>query len=405
MKTGGRTLSASRERFELREVLVVTQVALSLALLVGALLFSGSLRNVLAVDAGFQDTGVLITYIDFSRLRIPSAQRLAFIRDLLQRIRDLPGVVSAAEISILPLSGGGTENRDWMEGAETYSKIDSNFNWFGEGCLKTMRIALLSGRDFNKHDTLSSPKVAIVNQSFARRLGLGSNPVGAKFRREATPSEAEQVFEIVGLVRDTKYYSLREEFQPIAFLSSEQVAEPDPFLQILIRSSVPASEITSSVRMASAQVSPLVGIDFQSLEAKVQEGLLRERLMATLSAFFGALATLISAVGLYGVMSYLIVRRTNEIGVRIALGAGQGAIVALILRQASKLLAIGVAAGILLTIAIAGTAQSILFGLKSYDATTLALATALLSAVTVVASYLPARRAAHLEPMAALREE
>ena len=330
---------------------------------------------------------------------------MAFNRDLLHRIRSLPGIGEAAQIGILPLSGGGIDNLVWKEGTDPGNKMEANFNWLSEGCLKTLGTPLLLGRDFSERDTLSSPKVAIVNQSFARRLGLPQNPVGAKFRREATPSEPEQVFEIVGLVRDTKYYSLREDFLPIAFLSIDQDAAPGPFSQFLIRSSLPLIETTSVVRVAITQVSPAIGIDFQSFEEKLGEGLFRDRLMATLSSFFALLATLISAVGLYGVMSYLVVRRTNEIGVRIALGAGRASIVALILRQGSRLLAFGIAAGVLLTLAVTGAAQSMLFGLKSYDARTLAAAAAVLTTVALAASYLPAYRAARLEPISALREE
>jgi len=207
------------------------------------------------------------------------------------------------------------------------------------------------------------------------------------------------------MIRDTKYYTLREDFRPIAFLSLDQETDQDPFAQFLIRSSLPLGQTTSALRAVIGQTNPLIGVNFESFDTKLREGLLRERLMATLSGFFGLLAMLISAVGLYGVMSYLVVRRTNEIGVRIALGATRGAIVTLVLRQATKLLAIGAAVGLVLTLAAASTAKSILFGVKAYDAATLVLATALLAAVTVAASYLPARRAARLEPVVALREE
>ena len=405
MKAGGRVLSADRGHASFRQMLVVTQVAVSLALLAGALLFSGSLHNLLTVDAGFQHSGIAITTLDFSRLKIPSSQRAAFKRDLLGRIRSVPGVTGAAEIGILPLSGGGIDNRVWKDGADPHRGIDANFDWMGQGGFKTLGISLLSGRDFTERDSLSSPMVAIVNQSFTRRLGLPPNPVGMKFRREATPSQPEQVFEIVGLVRNTKYYSLREQFLPIAFLSSDQDPAPDPFSQFLIRSSIPLIDTTSAARTAIAQVNPDIGVGFQSFDEMLGDGLLRERLMATLSGFFGLLATLISAVGLYGVMSCLVVRRTNEIGVRIALGAGRGNIVSLILRQGSRLVAIGILAGVPLALAVGGAAQSVLFGLKPYDAPTLALATVLLAAVASVASYLPARRAARLEPIAALRED
>jgi putative ABC transport system permease protein len=404
IRTSGRTLSTSRERFGLRQVLVVSQVALSLVLLVSALLFSGSLRNLLAVDAGFQHRGVLIASIDFSRSKIPSERRIAFKHDLLERIRALPGVAAAAESDIIPLSGNGTSNNVWEEGSDASRKMESNFNVISEGYWKTMRTTLLSGRDFNDRDLTLSPRVAIVNQTLARRLGLGANPVGKRFRREATPTEPERIFEIVGLVRDTKYYGLREEFTPIAFLCASQAAR-GPFVDALIRSTLPLGDTTAAVRSALAQISPVIGIDFRAFETTVRDALLRERLMATLSGFFGALAALIAAIGLYGVMSYLVVRRTNEIGVRIALGADRRDILALIMRQAGVLLAIGLATGTLLALTAATAARSMLFGLKPYDGRTLALAAALLAAVTAAASYLPARRAARLDPMAALREE
>ncbi len=405
MKTGSRTLFVSRGRFGLRQVLVVSQVALSLVLVVSALLFSGSLRNLLAVDAGFRQNGILIANIDFSRLNIPVEQRIAFRRNLLQRIRALPGVSSAAEAGIVPLSGGGLENLVWKDGLATHRQIDSDFNSLGEGYLKTLGMPLLAGRDFNDHDTSSSPRVAIVNQTFARKLRLGVNPVGQRFRREATPSEPEQTFEIVGFVRDTKYYSLREEMQPIAFLAIDQQSQPDPFAQILIRSNLNLTDSTSELRKAIGQVSPIIGIDFRSLKITIRERLMREQLMATLSGFFGIVAVLIAAIGLYGVMSYMVIRRTSEIGVRIALGAARLDILTLVMRQAGLLLAMGVGVGAALALAVTGTARSMLYGLTPYDARTIAFAAGLLVAITTAASFIPARRAAQLEPMTALREE
>jgi predicted permease len=405
MKAGGRSLSASRERFGLRQLLVVAQVSLSLVLIVSALLFSGSLRNLLAVETGFQQNGILIANLDFSRLRIPVGQRNEFKRNLLERVRAVPGITSAAEVAVLPLSGNGTDNVVWKDEGGAAPKFDSNFNWLGPGYLRTMGISLLSGRDFDDHDTTSSPRVAIVNQSFARKLGLGANPVGQLFRRQATPSSPEIAFEIVGFVKDTKYYSLREEFTPIAFLSITQDAEPGSFDQIVIRSGTTLAGTASGVRSATEQISKSIGLDFSVFEDTVRDGLVRERLMASLSSLFGLLAALIACVGLYGVMSYTVARRTNEIGVRIALGANRASIKVLILRQAGGLLAIGIAIGLAFALAVTRTIQSMLFGLKPHDAQTFILAAILLASVTLLASYLPARRAARLEPMTALREE
>jgi predicted permease len=405
MKTGGRSMTASRERFGLRQTLVVSQVALSLVLLVTALLFSGSLRKLLSVDAGFRQNGILIVNLDYSRLKIPVPRRTAFKRDLLQRIQAQPGADSAGETYLIPLSGGSTSNNVWLDGSDTAPKMVANFGWIGGGYIKTMGMTLLAGRDFDGRDTAMSPPVAIVNQTFARKLGLGANPVGRRFRREATPSQPETVFEIAGLVRDTKYNSLREEFRPIAFLSTAQDTDPNPSAQFLVRIDGPLADVTARIKQSVKEAGPAIIVDFRGFDAVIREGLLRERLMATLSGFFGALAALIAAVGLYGVMSYLVARRTNEIGIRMALGANRGNIVSLVLREAATLLLVGLAAGAVLAVAAGYAAGSLLFGLRPTDAGILGMAAALLAAVAIAASYLPAWRAARLDPMTALREE
>ncbi len=405
MKTGGRSLTTTRERFGLRQTLVVSQVALSLVLLVSALLFSGSLRKLLAVDAGFVKNGILIAGLDFRDLKIPPMRRVAFKQDLLRRMQTLPGAASAGETYTVPLSGASTANNVWVDQAESSPKMESNFAWISGGYLKTVGMTLLAGRDFDGRDTASSPRVAIVNQTFARKLGLGPNAVGKRFRREATPSEPETVYEITGLVTDTKYNTLSEQFRPIAFLSTTQDASPDTSAQFLVRIDAPLADVTSRIKRAVKDVSPAITVDFRAFDEMIGEGLLRERLMATLSSFFGALAALIAALGLYGVMSYLVVRRTNEIGIRMALGANRGNIVGLVLREAATLLLVGLVAGTVLAVAAGYAAGSMLFGLRPTDAGILTMAATLLATVTLTASYLPALRASQLDPMAALREE
>jgi predicted permease len=405
MRTKGRGVAGNRERFGFRQILVVSQVALSLMLAMGALLFSGSLRKLLTVDTGFQQNGVFLADIDFRRVQIPAGRRIAFKQQLLEKLRALPGVDGAAEVQLAPLSGGSTSNSVWVDGDESARKLEVLFNWVSSGYLKTMGMPLLAGRDFQAGDQASAPRVAIVNQSFARKLGLGDNPVGKRFRRESTPSEPEISVEIVGLVRDSKYIDLREEFRPIVFLSTDQNAGSRTGAELVIRSSAPLADAIARTRAAIAESSGEITMDFQSFVSHVTEGLIRERLMATLSSSFGILATLIAAIGLYGVMSYMVARRTNEIGVRMALGANRSQILSLILRQSAALLAVGLATGAILTIAVGQTVKSLLFGLQPNDAGTLALAILLLTIVTQAASYLPARRAVRLEPTAALREE
>ena len=405
IRSKARGLTGNRGRFGLRQFLVVSQVALSLVLVVGALLFSGTLRKLLGVNAGFSQNGVLITDVDFRRVPMPATRRIAYKQDLLAKLRALPGVDGAGEVSILPLSGSSTSNSVWIDGDHGKSKVQAYFNWVSGGYLKAMGMGLLSGRDFGVHDSAATPRVAIVNQSFARKLGMGENPIGKRFRRENTPTEPEIEVEVIGLVADTKYLALREDFQPIVFLSTDQNAGSRPGAEFAIRSSAPLPDTITQVRGAISGASPDITIDFQSFADFVGGSLLRERLMATLSSFFGVLAALIAAMGLYGVMSYVVARRTNEIGVRMALGANRRSIVLMILRQSARLLAAGLSVGLVLAIAAARAVASLLFGLQPNDVGTMALAVVLLAAVTLAASYVPARRASRLEPAAALREE
>ncbi len=405
MKEGGRGMSAGHERFGLRRTLVISQVALSFVLLVGALLFSLTLRNLLNEDAGFQQDGMLITYLDLTRLKLPVAQWNGFKAQLLERMRAVPGVDSAAHAKVIPISGSASDNHVWMEGADAQQRINPYFNWISPGYFKTMAIPLLGGRDFDSHDAYESPRVAIVNEAFARRLGIAENPVGRRFRREATPFEPERVFEIVGLVKNSKYRDLREDFTPIAFLAATQIATPEPYLNILIRSNVPIDGLVQTVNRTLSEANPQIVFNFRVFKTQVRESLLRERLMAMLSGFFGFLAALLATIGLYGVMAYLVVRRTNEIGIRMALGADPGSIARMILREAALLLVIGLAVGTVLSLAAAQAAGAMLFGLKPHDPLTMVMAAILLAAAATAASYLPARRASRVEPVVALRYE
>jgi ABC-type antimicrobial peptide transport system permease subunit len=213
------------------------------------------------------------------------------------------------------------------------------------------------------------------------------------------------MYEIVGFVKDTKYGDLREEFKPIVFVAAAQDDRPDQFAQLLIRSDLPLAGLLSDVKRTIGQASPEINLEFHVFKSQIRDSLLRERLMATLSGFFGFLAGLLATIGLYGLISYTVARRTNEIGIRMALGAQRGDVVRMILREAGILLGIGIAAGTALSLLAAKTASALLFGLKPSDPLTLAAAIAALAAVTVAASFLPAQRASRLDPMVALRDE
>jgi ABC-type antimicrobial peptide transport system permease subunit len=265
-------------------------------------------------------------------------------------------------------------------------------------------MALEGGRDIDSRDSGAAPKVAIVNRSFVRRLGLAGNPVGRRFRGQTSPTTSE-VYQIVGLVADSKYFTLREDPLPIAFVPVAQIVDPRPLADVMIRSAASAGALTPALERTVAEVNPLIAVDVRALESTIRDGVVRERLMAGLSGALGVLAALIAAIGVYGVMSYLVLRRTGEFGIRIALGAQRREVRRLVLREAVVLLTVGLAIGSAAAFAAADSARSLIFGLAPRDGWTLGLACLLLGATAMTASWLPARRAAALQPLGALREE
>jgi putative ABC transport system permease protein len=406
LKEGGRGTTEGRSSFGLRRILVVSQVALSLTLLVGALLFARSLGNLATLDAGFQRNGILVTDFDFATLNLPNEQRVVFANQLLNRVKAIAGAESAAIVEYVPLSGNG-EFHDVMMGVSTPAREDtpgSAFNRASPGYFETMRTRILAGRDFNDHDVAGSPLVAIVNETFARKVSKSGNPVGMMFRVRRL-RKITGPYEIVGLVKDAKYGDLREEPTEIVYTPMAQFDHPDADAQILIRSKMPLSGLIAAVKATANATNSNLDVSFYPLDQRIEDGLLQDLLMARLSGFFGILAVLLAVLGLYGVISYMVTRRRNEIGIRMSLGASGRSIIALVLRESLLLLSIGLAMGLVLAVAAGKAARTLLFGLKPYDATTLVLATASLAAIALAASYLPALRASKLDPMQALRHE
>ncbi len=404
LKGQGRGNTAGRERLGMRRVLVVSQVALSLVLLVGALLFVRTFRNLVTLEAGFRQDNLIVAGIDLTPIQLPVEQRNAYKQNLLERIRGLPGVNAAANVSIVPLSGSGWNENIAIQGKGIQREV-ANFNQVSPGYFHTVGTPILAGRDFNDRDTATSPPVAIVTETFAKKFLKGGNPVGTTFGKIQQEGKPDRVYQIVGLIKDTKYFTLREEFTPIVFVAEAQDEQPWPDSQIIIRSYEPLSTVVASVKRAITETDPNLVISFRSFRTMIREGLVRERLMAMLSGFFGFLAAVLAMIGLYGVISYLVIRRRNEIGIRIALGANHRSILSLIMREAAILLGIGLAIGTILALIAGTTARALLFGMQPSDPITLALAIAGLAAVALLASFLPARRAANVNPMQALREE
>lgn len=403
MRGGRGTLSGS-ERHGLRRGLVVSQIALSFVLLVGALLFGQSLRNLLRTDTGFDSDGVLVARIDAKTSNVDSERRHDVFKQLEERISSVPGVASAAAVRYPPFSGSS-----WNEGVysdDGGSRVGTVwFNRIGRGYLETMKTPLLAGRDIEDYDGPATANVAIVNEKFARQVFGDSDPIGRTFRYEANVGQVDPVFEIVGLVKDTKYNGLREETRPIAFLAVAQEEGAPSELSFVIRARGSFSGIMEDVQQQMAQLDPGLLVDFRVLDSNIEQSVLRERLMANLSGGFGLLAALLSTLGLYGVMSYMVARRRNEIGVRLALGAGTRNILGLIFREAGLLVLIGLALGLASSFGLSRYAESLLFGLETNDTMSRVLGIALLALTGLSAALLPALRASRLHPADVLQDE
>jgi putative ABC transport system permease protein len=404
LQSGSRGSTVGRERFSLRRILVVSQVALSVVLLMGALLFVRSLRNLTTLNLGFRDNGVLITSVDFDRLHIPEERYTEFKRDLLQHVQAIPGVQSAAHAMLVPFGGSSWNDNIINEGGDKDAGV-AWLNYLGPGYFQTIGTPLLTGRDFNDSDTATSVKVAIVNQAFVRKILKGESPLGKRFCIHQPPGEPRPFYEIVGVTGDNKFQNMHEDYLPFAYFPATQQDKPQPNDQILIRSTLPLSSLVASLKQTIADLNPGIDLDFRVFKTRVHESLLQDELMATLSGFFGFLAALLAAIGLYGVISYMVVQRTKEIGIRMAIGAERVDVLRLILREAGLLTAIGLITGAALALGAAQAAKSMLYGLTPRDPVTLLAAIVVLSAVAAFASFWPAYRASRLDPLIALRYE
>jgi predicted permease len=402
MQAGGRSMTDSRQRFGLRRGLVVVQVALSLVLIVGALLFGRSLRNLVTLDPGFRQDGIVAVNVDIRRSPVDEAARAQTYTRVMDAIRGVPGVQRAAEVGIVPMSGSGWNQNVVIDGELKDGNV--NMNRVGEDYFRAMDTMLIAGRPFGPQDRAGAPEAAIVNESFARQYFGGANPVGRTFQIDMPPGEPRPQYRIVGYVKDTKYTELREPFTPIAYFPAAQETAYGPYLDLIVRSDLPLSAMTPAVTRAVRDVVPNATVAFETLRGYVHDSLAIERLMASLSSFFGLLALLIASIGLYGVMSYQVTRRQVEIGIRMALGADPGAVVRMVLKESGLLFAAGVAAGLGLAALASRYAEALLFELKASDPLTYAAAAGVLALVSLAAAWLPARRASRVAPTVALRE-
>jgi predicted permease len=395
MKTNSRGVIEG-SKFGLGKALVLTQVALSLVLVVGAGLMLSTFWKLTSQDTGFDRQNVLLVNVDIRNANYPLDQRAAAFRRMLEAVSEIPGVQSASMSGLTPIS-----SRSWTERVFVGDQsANAAYNSVSAGYFETLGTPLVLGRDFNRHDTPQSPSVAVVNETFAKKFFGGQNPIGQTYRWKPG-GELSAPVEIVGVAKDSKYYSLREPVPP-TFFRLESQERPRLFAVIEIRAT---TNIIPAVKAAMEQVNRDVSLQFTTFSTQVAESVTRERLLATLSGFFGALALLLATIGLYGVMSYNVTRRRSEIGIRMALGAEQSRVLLMVLGEVGLLIGIGLAAGTVAAIGATRYIASFLYGLTPNDPRILASASAVLALVALFAGYLPARRASRLDPMVALREE
>jgi predicted permease len=381
-------------------------LALSLALVVCAFQLVATFRTLATLDPGFRQTGIVEATVDFRQLGIPTERRAAFRAEIVDRIRAIPGVANASNADIMPVAGSSAGNVVWLDGATRDPERVSGFNTIGDRYFSTLGIPLVTGRDFDaRRDTPSSPKVAVVNETFARRMLAAGTPIGQSFWVERTPAAPQTRYEVIGLVKDTKYQSLRGDLPPIAYLSTLQITRPTGGAQVLVRSDLPPAEINAAIERALNAAYPDLVVSFRVLETRIRESLRREQLMAALSGGFGALAAVLATIGLYGVLAYTVARRRHEIGIRVALGATRRDIVAMVAREAGWLVVAGVSLGTVLAIGASSAARTLLFGVAPGDPTSLLMAAGGFGVVAAIAAALPALRASRLQPTVAIREE
>lgn len=397
-----------RARFRAGKWIVASQIALCLVLLIGGGLLLRSFVKLTTLDLGFDRSNVLLVRTNFKTVQIPAAQQEATYDEIGRRLRALPGVLSESRSIMSPISSFVWNSILHADSnmAPTGDDAVAYFNFITPHYFTTMHSPLLRGRNFTEGDTKDSPPVAVVNETLARKFYPGMDALGRHFRVDPEPGQPKPLIEIVGIVKDAKYGSPREDTYPTAFFPITQMpAEPGMERTYELRTATPPMSLGPAVQNAVADISKEIPLEFETLATQVDESLVQERLLAKLSGFFGGLALLLAMIGLYGVLSYLVTQRQTEFGIRMALGAQPHSILRLVLRDLVTILGIGVAAGIGIALATVTLLQKMLFGLAPRDAETIVIAVCLLSAMAIIAGAIPARRAARVDPMVAIRYE
>jgi predicted permease len=388
-----------------RQALVVAQVALSLLLVVGAGLFTGSLMNLTRVNLGFRTQRLLMFGVNASTSRPQAAAATAFYRDLQLRLAAIPGVTGVGAAANGPFSssssGGNLTVEGHQPGPDEY--VGSLNVAASAGFFHAVGIPLRGGREFTDRDQAGAPKVALVNEAFAKKYFAGRDPAGRHMMNGGSNHPVLDI-EIVGVVADSRV-DVRNPAKVTWYYPYAQWGKPEG-LQFYVRTAGDESRVSSEIRQVLRAADPNLPMgELKPMDVWIGESIYTERLIALLSAAFGVLATLLAAIGLYGVVAYAVARRTSEIGVRMALGARPAAVLRLVLWEAGRMAALGIAIGLAAALALSRMVESQLFGVKGADPAILALAAAVLALVTLLAALAPGWRASRISPVVALKYE
>jgi putative ABC transport system permease protein len=405
LKEGGRSGGEGAKWNRVRGAFVVAQVALSLLLLVGGGLLIRSFDKLLRVDPGFKPENLLTLEYRLPRNKYQQGEaQWNFHRQVVERIRDVPGVKSASLVRGLPFSGNGGDTEIILPDREIPPKGKeprAMFNTAMPNYFETMGIPLIKGRLFNEQDQLNTPRVFLINQTMARRFWPDQDPIGKQIKTDAADGATGAV---IGVVGDAKHYLLEEESQPQMYEAYSQA--PGIFATVVVRTTVEPMSLAEPVRQAVWKVDgdqPMWKV--RTLESLIDRSTANKRFLMVLMGVFAALALALTVIGLYGVMSYAVSQRTQEIGVRMALGAGARSIHRMVLRQGMTLVLIGVAFGLAASWLLTRLMANLLFGVSATDLLTFVSIASLLTIVALLACWIPARRAMKVDPIIALRYE
>lgn len=396
-----RSFTAGSKLLSLRSALVLVQVALSLPLLVSAALFVRTLQNLRAFDTGFGKENVLLASINPALNGYSKEKSQTFYDDLLLKTRALPGVKFASLASDSPVSGGWDQLGIVVEGytPREGERMSCDATWVSSDYFKSLEIPLVMGRDFDARDRIGAPKVVIVNEKLAKHFFGTVNVVGKHIGMDGVADR-----EIVGVVKDAQYINLRQDLRRHFYIPTTQDAATN--LTLHLKTTSEPNVVAEQLRAELKQLDPHLPLyNIKTLATEIDESLVQERMVTWLSAAFGLLATLLTALGLYGVLTFSVARRTREIGIRVALGAQRRDVFRLVMTRGVILVVVGVAIGLAASVAMSRLMSALLFGVSPNNVTTLAGVSAGLIAVALLACYLPARRATKVDPLVALRYE